>query len=311
MILNSAETKLISSQGWADKGSFCVVDTKDDSISKFNLENAEYTCVQKIENNCFLCSHHFRGEKLVLTTHSFEKPESIIGRIEIKNREADFNGDGHIWQNAPRFIVEWLKDDFSDDYYLLEIKPFENKVDFHLIEWFHADEYDRGYQGLYEVIEVPNTNFLLFPIQRSSRPVLYDFAEKKVVKKIKLAGRAGTPSFKFRKQKTELWTVDYDTLVKLEVGTWNILRSKKFQWPLFGYTMTWVGDFFFTPDEKFCVLARPYSKDVLLLDCENFKKVGEVKTKLQPLKAIALSNFKCIYRDWQTGEFEFKNFIRR
>jgi len=304
MIVNDSETKILSALGSVDKASFCVVDTKDNSISNFSLEDANYVTIQKMKNDCFLCLHHFKGEKLVLTAHSFKKPDSVIGRIQIQGRMVDFSGDVDIWENATRFFVEWIK----DDYYLLELNPHDKKATFHPIGWFHAEEYDRGYQGLYQVLEIPNTDLLLFSIQRSSSPVLYDLKKKQVTGKIKLASRCGNPLFQFRNNQAELWTVDYDTLVSLEVGSWDILQAMRFQKEIDGNTMAFVGEFSFSSNEEYCALARPYSNDVLLLESENMKEVGKIESNFQPLQVALLSNLKCVYRDWKTGKFDFQSF---
>lgn len=308
MILNKDESKIVSSLGWADKSSICVIDCVDRSISNLNFEDAEYVSVKKIKDNHFMCFHRFVGEKIVITAHSFDDPSHVIGKIEITGRKFQFQGNDNVWKLAPRFFVEWIKDGFNDDYYLLKIDVEKKEIVYNTIEWFHSDEYDRGYQGLYEVVEIPGTDDLLFPVQRSSDPVLYDYSNKKVVTKIKLAGRAGNPSFKFRENQTELWTVDYDTLVRLEVGTWKILGSKRLQNSTDGQTMTFIGEFAFSPDEKYCAVARPYSHDVLLLEADKMKEIGKITSKYQPLQVVLLSNLTCVFRDWKTGKVEFQSF---
>lgn len=105
-----------------------------------------------------------------------------------------------------------------------------------------------------------------------------------------------------------MWTVDYDTLVRLEVGSWKIIQSKKLQNSIGKVTMTFVGDFAFTPDERYCAVARPYSKDVILLESETMKEVGKIKSKNQPLQVAVLSTLECVYRDWKTGKLDFQAF---
>ncbi len=61
-----------------------------------------------------------------------------------------------------------------------------------------------------------------------------------------------------------------------------------------------IGEFWFPPDESYCVVALPMSGDVVLLGTRTFEILESVHLGREPLDAVALMNGDVYGRDWQT-----------
>lgn len=301
MILNNAETRIISNFGWADKACLLVIDIPTKESKAIKLGSGEYITLKKFSGEYFIAISHFKYKQLTISIHSFDDPGTKLDEITITPKDSTFEGKIDLWKIAPRYYVEYLEDGFNNGYKLIDIDTNNKKIGVSRLEWFD-DSYDHGYQGVMDVIQLPDSGNLLFSIQRDSHPVLYNPFEKKVVQKISLAGRAGNPIFTFRNQNQEIWCVDYDTLLRINCSNWEILCKLKLQLPGFGCTQQFIGDFSFTKDEKYCAVARPFSKDIILLNSLNLKPISSFKVKEQPLDVTVLSNFEFFYRDWKTGK---------
>lgn len=307
MILNSSETRIISSIGWVEKSGLLIIDIPSKETKTVKLGSAEYISLKKISGECFIVIHHYKCKQLAISIHSFDNPEVKLDEITILPKDSSFDGKSELWKIAPRYYVEYLEDGFNNGYKLINIDIDNKKIELSRLEWFD-DSYDHGYQGVMEVIQMPDFGNLLFSIQRDSHPVLYNPFEKKVVQKIRLAGRAGNPIFTFRNENKEIWCVDYDTLVKIDCSNWKILGKTRLQLPGLGFTQQFIGEFSFTKDEEYCAVARPFSKDVVLLKSSNLKLISSFKVKNEPLDVILLSNLEFVYRDWKSGKVGYGTF---
>ena len=67
---------------------------------------------------------------------------------------------------------------------------------------------------------------------RSSTLVIHDPAEAREVGRIELAGRLGSPMLKL--VGSELWTIDYDTFVRVDLRSRQLINSLQIQPPLPG-----------------------------------------------------------------------------
>ena len=308
MILNSSETRIVASCGWVEKSGLLVIDPRERKEECLKIGEAGYIGLKKLPQDYFLVIQHYPGEHMVLSIHSFKDPAEKLAEVTITSRNLEFRGDGNLWKLAPKYYVGGLNDELKGrDYRLIEINLERKEELFPDLEWWD-NSYDKMYQGVIDVIEIPNTDYVLFSVQRDSEPVLYDIFKKKVAKKIKLAGRRGNPIFTFRNNHKEIWCRDYDTLVKMRVSDWKILAKKCLQGGSLGVDKQFIGDFSFTPDEKYCAVARPFSKDLILLKCDNLKVVAECGSESQPISTVVLSNLDFVARDWKTGKVEFGSF---
>jgi hypothetical protein len=150
------------------------------------------------------------------------------------------------------------------------------------------------------VTEVPGERLLIVSVQRDSRPILYDPVAQSKVGALNLCGRRGNPRVYFRRNARELWADDYDTLVKIEPGTWRVLDSLLLQDAGPGAGQ-FIGAFSFNRDETLCTVARPFSGDVIGLDPQAFSTTLQCKLSGQPLEAVALPDRSVVARDWKSG----------
>jgi hypothetical protein len=154
-------------------------------------------------------------------------------------------------------------------------------------------------QSVYDVMPVPESRNLIFCVQRSSDLVVYDPDKSEVVRKVPLGGIAGNPELHLHA--SELWAMDYDTLVVLGQSALDIRRRRRLQETGSDVSREPVGDYNFM-DDGTCVVARPMSSDVLLLDPRTLKTIAEAKLSRQPLHAVALEDGRVFARDWQSGD---------
>jgi hypothetical protein len=206
-----------------------------------------------------------------------------------------------IWAHVPTNYTAYYRGPFWSDYALVRVDPIKGSVSLQQFDWYN-DEYDKGYQGIIGVTEIPGDSLLLISVQRDSRLVLYDPIAQAKRGMVELAGRGGNPSLSFRPRANELWAVDYDTIVKLDPASWRILAARRLQDEDSQGANQFVGDVWFNRDETMCVVARPFSGDVIVVDLENLKTRFQCKTGLKPLQAASLGDGAVVARDWKTGE---------
>ena len=168
------------------------------------------------------------------------------------------------------------------------------------MDWYDDKTYDKGYQGLASLAEVPGTQLLMISVQRDSNLVLYDPGLKTVVRKVSLAGRSGNPSMYFCRYSNELWASDYDTLVRVETESWKVNGSILIQGAVPG-TQEFMGDFIFEKHERMCLAARPFSGDVIVLELTSLQKRQSIKLGQQPLTLALMADGEVLARDWKTG----------
>jgi hypothetical protein len=181
MIVNPDETLIISSLGWVDKANLWLLDTRSDDIKKLELSDANYISLHHEVGNFFSIVHHYDGKKVVISSHSFEKPDVVMSKIHLEDGVARFEGDNEIWKKLPKSYPEYIRLPVKSDFYLLLIDPIRPELKIIDLEWYD-DSYDKGYQGVIGAIEVPKSPLVIISVQRNSNPILYNVEESKVVK---------------------------------------------------------------------------------------------------------------------------------
>lgn len=206
-----------------------------------------------------------------------------------------FEGEMAAWDLVPRYAIAWAGD--RDGSVLLRIDVEDRDPD--PLDWYGAATYDLGYQGLLDPYEVPGSPLVVICVQRDSRPVLYNPAERRVEGHLDLGGNAGNPKLYFRRHAHEVWADDYDTLVRLRPGTWEVLDRERLQGSDPQHR-EFIGTYWFPPDERVCVVPRPFTGDVAFLDPQRFIVTDNVRTGGQPLDAVLLGDGTVLARDWKT-----------
>lgn len=295
LFLSTDETRLVGPAGWGEDYNWLwtyIIDTGDEErIAHFpgglrlraGSDGAHFLAVESLAGEAHRC-----------TVRPIAEPASVLATA-LHDGQWHFDGNSAVWEVVPRFVTVWA----SERTRLLHIDPDDPDVD--PLDWYYDGRYDLGYQGVLNPTEVPGSPLLVIPIQRDSRPVVYDPAARSVVGHFDLADRGGNPSVFFRQTADEVWVDDYDTLLRLRPQTWEVLDSVRLQGSK-GATRQLIGSFWFSADESVCVVARPFSGDVLLVDTSSFRVTRTVKTGRQPLDAVVLRDGAVVARDWQSRQ---------
>jgi hypothetical protein len=189
-----------------------------------------------------------------------------------------------------------------DDFHLFLTNP-DGSTSLQTFSWYSESNYDKGYQGIVAVEELPNSQVLIVSVQRDSNPVLYDPGNGTAIRKLNLADRRGNPKFKLRATAGEFWADDYDTIVKLDATTLDAIANRLLQGPGQTTTRQFIGEFSLCRSETLCLVARPFSGDVIGLDCTTMLQTHRVALGKQPLLAGLLGEDRVVALDWKTGEF--------
>ncbi len=301
MIADDKRTVLVSSLGWVEHDALWVFRVGDEKESTLPLgSGARYLSLHSAGGDHFAVAHHFEGARFELTVHGFDHPEKALARTVLDEKRSNLPGEPELWQSVPRFYVDYLAFPPWKDFVLIELSPTQGKLNVHSLDWY-GESYDKGYQGVVAVIEMPDPDIALVSVQRSSELVVHDLATGTKRAGVRLAGRHGNPQIRFRKRAPELWALDYDTIVVLDANTWEKKRSARLQDAASG-TMQFAGDFAFDADESLCVVARPFSGDVVGLDPETLRVRSSARVGKQPLEVAVLPENRVVARDWRTGE---------
>ena len=267
--------------------------------STHTLSDARYLSLCAGSDDYFAVMHHYLGEQLVITAHSFTDPVQVIGRLRFSPTGHQFEGEPRVWEYLPKAYIGFLKQPALSDYRLFLIEPVLTQAEVVTLDWYD-NSYDKDYQGLTGVVEVPGQDKLIISVQRDSHPVLYDLSQRKVVKKLSLARRAGNPTLRFRKHPCELWADDYDTLLRLDISNWKVTDKIVIQGARAG-SQQFMGAYAFSLDESLCAVARPFSGDVVAVNTKRFRITHTCNLGHQPLTVALLSDGTVYARDWKTG----------
>jgi hypothetical protein len=297
MIFHETYQKVISSLGWVDKGSLWVYDGHTQKTGAVPLSNANYLVIRQGTDGYFSIMHNYEGARVEITVHHFSDVAKELSKSSFDHYRLKQTGEPAYWKFVSRYYVTSLNLYNNFSYHLLKIEAGSIQLDDDKIKWFSTGNYDFGYQGLTGVREYGNE--LIFTVQRDGSLYRFDPAKNEIIKKVSLAGKAGNPDPVIRDNK-EIWVVDYDTLLRIDPDDWEIIKSKQLQDAANG-VLQFIGQISFITDNSLCIVARPFSGDVIGLD-ENLKTRYRCKTGLQPVEAV-LMNDTVIARDWKTGEF--------
>jgi hypothetical protein len=310
MIVNGLATLAISNVRWLDAGNLWSYALGQSEPRLVPISERKWISLIRGTEDRFAIVQHpqGQGDSARLTAHSFHNVAEAISSIDLPIESINspgtsnairmrITGEGEVWSFLPRvFIIH-----ASEKSVLVIIDLCDKTAQLHALSW-HLESYDTMYQGIVGVTEVPGSAALLVSIQRDSEPVFYDPETKKVQNKLRLAGRSGNPELFFRRRAPELWASDYDTLVRLDSRTWKALDSLKLQDGQNGMERLFIGEYQFNNDESLCVVARPYSGDVVGIDPNEFRVILRAETQGQPFEAGIFVDNHIVARDWKTGQ---------
>lgn len=306
MITSSDQAFVLSSFGWVEKGGVWSYSTETRSATSVVLSDARWIELFAGDNDLFSALHHWKGEKVELTVAGTAAPGDVLAKAVISPDGQEISGDDSVLTRVPTSYTAWYEPFAGSTasnaaYHLFQLDADRREFSVIRLRWFNED-YDHGYQGVTGVAQVPNSGLLLFTVQRDHNLVLYDPEADEVVKKIPLAGRNGADDPQFRDG--ELWVKDYDHLLRLNPRDWSTVASVRLQGDIdspYGPAASFIGEFGFVQGGASCYVARPESRDVLLLDADSMKVTRRAELDGQPLEASVLADGSVIARDWKSG----------
>ena len=301
MISNPERTALVSSMGWVDRDSLWRFDTRTSAADSIPLRTgARHLSLHTSGSGRFTVVHHFDGACLELTVHAFADPEPVLARASITSSESRLTGDAAIWRDVPPVYAAYLAFEPWKDFVLLKVSPGREQIDVQRLEWYD-ETYDKGYQGVVDVVALPGGHAAVVSVQRSSTLIVHDLETGRKTNSLNLGRGSGNPLLQLRNEGAEIWASNYDTLVVIDRASWRILRSARLQRAALG-TGQFIGDYSFAPDADSCLVARPFSADVVSVDVATLKITQSAKLGRQPLELVALQDGEVIARDWKTGD---------
>jgi len=300
MISNQERSTLLSSLGWVEGDAlwrFDVAARRSESVPLGT--GARHASLHSSGSARFSVARHFDGRRFEVTVRSFSAPGEVLARAVVHEGENQLTGDLSVWKEVPRLYVEYLAFAPWKDFVLLQVTPPQGRIEVQRIEWYDHS-YDKDYQGVVDVLELPGDDSALVSVQRSSRLVLHDLETGRQRQSIGLGGGGGSPRLALGNSGREIWASDYDALVVLRREDWRVVRRARLQ-SAFSGTQQFIGDFSFAPDAPLCVVARPFAGDVVGVDVATLKIKSSAKLGRQPLEVAALPGGDVVARDWKTG----------
>lgn len=298
MISSRSLRYVVSNLGWVDDGSLWFYDSSSHESHTIPVDDARHIALAAGEQDTFSAVQHYDGSHVSITVRHFASPGAVLARADVNGRGARVTGDHAVWPHVPRAYVAYLRD--HGGYCVIRVRGENSEIA--ALRWFNDDpSWDRGYQSVIAVTEIPGTGELLFGMQRSSDLILCDAAGQEVRRKIRLSGATGNPVPRVMRSSGQIWAVDYDTVVRVDRETWDVTGSVRLQ-PAADGTRMFTGDLWISPDERAMLIPRPGSGDVVALDPVTLDIIGRAHLGRQPLVAAKLADGAVIARDWKTGD---------
>lgn len=294
MIFNENLQKAISNLGWVDKGSLWVYDGVKAKNDIIKLSDSQYLTITEGREGYFSVVHHGTNSEINITVHHFDDPWKEYCRASFVDSTSKSFGDSTFWKFVPKHYVCGFTLSNEFNFHLLKINDGVVVLEDHKVEWYTKGDFDFMYQGLTSVTEYGDE--LIFTVQRDGSLYRYSLNEDKLIGKVKLAGNYGNPQPTIKND--EIWVSDYDTILRLK--NWNVERVKKLQEAAKGNAQ-FIGSFSFNSQNDQCIVARPFSGDVIGLN-RDLKIKYTCNIGSQPLEAVLIHDDIVIARDWQSGK---------
>lgn len=300
VITSPRDDVLLSNLGWVDKGAIWRLDGATQTHDLVPVDGGTHLRLAAGDGVDSVLVQHGVSGRVSLSVRSWSGLADPLVAVDVHGWTAHVDGELGAFRGHRRLFVGYLDDDATGaaGYFLVEVG--KDDVSVRRLDWFSLDTYDLGYQSVVSALELPNGEYL-FGVQRSSKLVLCDPTDLSVIREVPLAGRGGNPMPFLRANGSELWAVDYDTVVRLDATSLTVEDRWLGQVPRHDGVRMFLGDVWMSHDEDELVVARPGSGDVVSLDPESVRVVRRWRTAGQPLTAAKLAN-QLVARDWQAGD---------
>src|SRR5262249_39703210 len=120
------------------------------------------------------------------------------------------------------------------------------------------------------------------------------------VKRFDLADRHGNPMLTL--VDNELWTIDYDTFVRVNLSNISVVRKAPLQ-PAAQKTRQFAGDLFVWRAHPQAVVPRLCSGDVAVVNPDSGTIENVIALGRQPLCCVVTQGGRLIARDWKSGDW--------
>ena len=308
--MSADRSTIVSSLGWVDRGALWAYSDASRKVRSIRLGAAKYLSFRAGTDDHFAVVHHGEDRVSEITVHRFPEVGQVLARAVIGVEDGVLSGDTDAFAHVPRHYIGSLTTPSWADFGLITIDVPRGRVLLSPFPWFDDRSYDKMYQGIVGVAEIPDSPLLLISIQRTSTVVIHDPVTSRKVGEVKVGDGGGNPTLYFRRRAPELWADDYDTLVRLDATTWRVLDRRRLQGAASG-TRQFIGQFTMDAAEELCAVARPFSGDVVGVDVETFKVRLVADTPGQPLEVAMLAGNRVIARDWKSGALLTGEFRRK
>lgn len=295
MIFDPDTNTAFGSLGWVDHDSLWCCEVGTRAERRIAVPGARHVSVHRHGNGLLRLVHH--GEEAVASIRSCDCPEVELASLRPDAEGWRFHGDSTLWGDHLALLL--IAASGAPELLLVD-GPAETvrRLD---LDWFNDENYDRGYQGLVDCLALPAAGLVVVSVQRSSELVLIDPERNVQVGSIRLTGAGGNPQLR-RWSPTTFFANDYNSLCLVDAESRLAKCSGVLQPAAPPNTGQFTGDY--DLGEATCVVARPFSGDVLQLEIDSFAVLGRVSVPGQPLSVCKTSDRSFLTRDWRTGKLE-------
>jgi hypothetical protein len=291
MIFDKNARLLVDNIGWVDRGALWVYDVAKQKEKLIGIDGAKFLSLQAGEHGFFRMVHGESADRAI-SVRRIAEPEVEVTSVRYYDDEPVFCGEIEFWKSVDSAALVSA----GKGKQLLRIDAAHGQVTNLDLSWFTDANYDLGYQGLVGCLTLPGSHLVVVSVQRSARLIVIDTRKNQAAVQIALAGRGGNPAMRIRSA-TDFLADDYDTLCRVDLKTMSVVATRQLQATT---RMLFIGDYDLNADGT-CVVARPYSGDVLLVDSERFEELSRAPADGQPLHVCMVSETRVVTRDWKTG----------
>lgn len=299
MLFDPATNTAFGNLGWVDHGALWCWDVATARERRIAIPDARYVSVRHHAEGLLRLIHH--GEGAVASVRACAAPEVELAGLFRDHGGWRFRGDSSLWGDPLALLM--MSDSGLTE--LLLVDGHAGTTRMLDLSWYNDESYDRGYQGLVDCLALPGDGLVAVSVQRSSELIIIDPDRNAAVASIPLAGSAGNPALRLWSD-TEFLASDYDSLCLVDRVTLTARCSEVLQPAAPPNTRQFTGDY--DVRGSTCVIARPFSGDVLRLRVEDFSVTGRAAVPGQPLSVCMTSDRSFLTRDWQTGKVEVGEF---
>lgn len=310
MIVNESETRIISNMGWIDHGNLWVCDTESNNYHAIHITDSSYLTIARGTDDLFSVVHNDNSNEFRITARTFSAPEKVRSQAVFSEGKSHFEGDIDVWKHLPKVHSAYYTP--IGEFCLFLINADSLEVQLQQPKWYDGSTYDKTYQPITMVTEVPDSNLALVSLQRCSEIMIHDCSSDKLVGKVKLASGFGNAEALFRRNAAEVWVADYDTIVCIDTKEWKVMKRIRLECadPV-TRGLRYVGSLAFDSDERFCAVARPFSGNIMAIDTSTITITHGAFPGGRPHDVALLSDGRVYARDGHAGSLLKSHLISR